>query len=87
VKAGAFYGCFNSGLGLGLDGTFPLAVDSCAQALLDELVCFPLIVGVVGNKLETLWQIYETLCLLLRMHACRFMSSSGCRAHSALHGG
>jgi hypothetical protein len=42
VKTGAFYGRFNSGLGYGLSGFFPLAVDLSAQALFDELICLPL---------------------------------------------
>jgi hypothetical protein len=51
VKAGAFYGHFNSGLVLGLDGFFPLAMDLHTWALYDELVCLPLI---GGNNLESI---------------------------------
>jgi hypothetical protein len=53
VKAGAFYGCFNSGLWSGLGGFFPLAVDSHAWVLLDELVYLPLIGG-GENNLESI---------------------------------
>jgi hypothetical protein len=54
VKAGAFYGHFNSGLGVG--GLFLLAVDLCTRALLDELVCLPLI-GVGGTTLRAFFFI------------------------------
>jgi hypothetical protein len=46
VKAGAFYGCFNSGLG----GLFLLVMD--LQALLDDLVCLLLLWG--GKNLESI---------------------------------
>jgi hypothetical protein len=39
-----------------------------------------------ASYLSALWQVYETLHLLLVVQECRFMSSLGCRAHSALHG-
>jgi hypothetical protein len=48
VKAGAFYGHFNSGLGLG--GFFPLAVDLHMWALLMSW-CLPLM---EGNNLESI---------------------------------
>jgi hypothetical protein len=81
MKAGAFYGCFNSGLG----GFFPLAMDLCAWALFDELVCLPFMGGECGTTLKefclsTLCHIYENLYLLLKVQECRFMSSLRCRA-------
>jgi hypothetical protein len=45
VKAGAFYACFNYGLGYWLGGFFLLAMDLHACALLDELVCLLLMGG------------------------------------------
>jgi hypothetical protein len=59
---------------------FLLAMDLHTQALLDELVCLPLI-GWGENNLDSIclsspWQIYETLCLLLRVQECRFITPS-----------
>jgi hypothetical protein len=62
-------------------------------AFLDELVCLPLIGG-RGPILRAfwssaLWQIYETLYLSPLQDAGMqvYNSFSGCRNHSALHGG
>jgi hypothetical protein len=69
VKAGAFYGRFNSGLGYRLGGFFSLAVDSHAWDLVNKLVCFLLMEGTTLRAfcLSALWQISETLYLLLRV--------------------
>jgi hypothetical protein len=48
VKAGTLSGCFNSGLGYQLDGFFLLVMDLRVQALLDELVCLPLIESILS---------------------------------------
>jgi hypothetical protein len=73
VKAEAFYGHFNSGLGIG----FFLLAMYLHVAFLDELVCLRLI-GDEDNLrafcLSALWQIYETLYLLLRVQECRFIT-------------
>jgi hypothetical protein len=81
-----FYGHLTLSLGKGW-GALLIAVDS--QALLDKLACLPLIEE-WGNNLialcsSALWQIYKTLYLLFRMQI--YTSFSGCRDHSALHGG
>jgi hypothetical protein len=54
-------------------------MDSHACALFNELFCLPLI----GEEtilrafcLSAIWQIYETLYLLLRVQECRFITPS-----------
>jgi hypothetical protein len=75
----AFYGGFNSRLGYGLGGFFPLAMDLRMWTLFDELACLLLIGG------EQPWEnpIYQPHGRFMR--PC--LSSSVCRAHRALHGG
>jgi hypothetical protein len=50
-----------------------------SRALLDELVCLPLIGGggttLRAFCLSPLWQIYETMCLL-RVEECRLITPS-----------
>jgi hypothetical protein len=76
-----FYGRFNSGLGYRLGGFLSLAVDLHAwPSSVSWSVC-PLL-GVGGKTtlrtfcLSALWQIYETLYLLLRVQECRFITPS-----------
>jgi hypothetical protein len=57
-----------------------LAVDLLTGALLDELLCLPLIGGETTSRafcLSAPWQICETLYLLLRVQECRFITPQG----------
>jgi hypothetical protein len=52
-------------------------MDLLTWALLDELVCLPLMGGWTNLRvfcLSALWQIYEVLYLLFRVQECRFIT-------------
>jgi hypothetical protein len=63
----------------------------CMQALLDELVCLPLIAG--GNNLESILfispvaDLWDPVFPPQGVGMQSYNSFSGCRTHSALHGG
>jgi hypothetical protein len=54
VRAGAFCGLFNFGLGSGLGGLFLLAMDLHTWALFNEQICLPLIGEESGNNFESI---------------------------------